>query len=44
MSLDDIEKLPDAPDGKAVWLGEGSEEDFKEMENEKKGLKGIFGL
>lgn len=31
-------------DGKAVFLGEGTSEEFKEQENEDKGIKGIFGL
>lgn len=30
-------------DGKAIFIGEGSEEEYKEMEKERKGLKGIFG-
>jgi len=31
-------------DGKAEFLGEGTHEEFLEMEKESKGLKGIFGL
>lgn len=31
-------------DGKAVFLGEGTSEEFKEQENSDKGIKGIFGL
>lgn len=31
-------------DGNAVFIGEGSHEEFEEMEKESKGLKGIFGL
>lgn len=31
-------------DGKAEFLGEGTEEEFKQMENEDKGLGGVFGL
>lgn len=39
-----IEKLPDVGDGGAVFFGEGTEEEFKLMKEEDKGLKGIFGL
>lgn len=31
-------------DGKAEFLGEGTQEEFLESEREKKGFKGIFGL
>lgn len=31
-------------DGKAEFLGSGSEEEFKEQQREDKGIKGIFGL
>ena len=31
-------------DGKAEFLGEGTQEEFLEMEREKKGLKHIFGI
>jgi len=30
--------------GKAVFFGEGTEEEWKEEQNERKGFKGIFGL
>jgi len=40
------EKLADLPDNdqKAVFFGQGTEEEWKEEENDKKGIKGIFGL
>lgn len=38
-AIDDVQG-----DGKAEFLGEGTEEEFEEMEKEDKGLKGIFGL
>ncbi len=41
--IKDIEALPDE-DTKAVFLGQGSESEFREQEKEDKGLKGIFGL
>jgi hypothetical protein len=31
-------------DGKAIFIPEGSIEDFKEQKNEDEGRKGIFGL
>lgn len=31
-------------DGNAEFLGEGTTEEFEEMEKEKKGFKGLFGL
>ncbi len=34
----------DLGDGKAEFLGEGSEEEFKDQQNEDKGYKGIFGI
>lgn len=44
LTTEQIDAMPDMGDGKAVFLGEGSEEDYKEQEKEDKGLKGIFGL
>jgi len=35
--------LPDE-DTKVEYLGVGTEKEFKELEKEDKGLKGIFGL
>lgn len=31
-------------DGKAVFFGMGTEDEWKEEEKERKGFKGIFGL
>lgn len=31
-------------DGKAEFLGEGTEQEFKDQQNDDKGLKGVFGL
>lgn len=31
-------------DGNAEFLGEGSQEEYKESENERKGFKNIFGI
>ena len=39
----EIMDLPDE-DQKGVFFGEGTDEEFKDHENEKKGIKGIFGL
>ncbi len=36
--------LPDAGDGKAVFFGPGTEEEFNEQEKADKGFKGLFGL
>ena len=30
--------------GQAVFFGEGTEEEWKDEQNERKGFKGIFGL
>lgn len=43
ISLEDISKLPDAGDGQAVFLSEGTEEDFKKFDKKQKGLYGLFG-
>lgn len=45
MKLTDKElmELPDE-ETKAVFISQGTNEEFKEFENEKKGIKGIFGL
>jgi len=44
LTEEQIEAIPDAGDGKAVFIPLGSEEEFKQFENEEKGIKGIFGL
>lgn len=36
--------LPDEGDGKAEWLGEGTQEEMEEQEREDKGMKNIFGI
>lgn len=38
------EQIENLPEEKAEFLGSGTEKEFKEQENEDKGLKGIFGL
>jgi len=43
LSDKEIMELPDE-DTKAVFISEGSAEEFKDYQNEKKGIKGIFGL
>ncbi len=42
--LKTVLKKDELGDGKAVFLGEGTEEEFKHQQNEDKGIKGIFGL
>jgi hypothetical protein len=39
----EIMDLPDE-DTKAVFISEGSAKEYKDYQNEKKGIKGIFGL
>jgi hypothetical protein len=43
LSDKEIMELPDE-DTKAVFISEGSAEEFKDYQNENKGIKGIFGL
>ena len=43
LSDKEIMDLPDE-DTKAVFISEGSAEEFKDYQNEQKGIKGIFGL
>ena len=43
LSSKEIMELPNE-DTKAVFISEGSQKEFKEFENEQKGIKGIFGL
>lgn len=38
-----IDSIPDE-DEKAVFFGEGTQQEYKDNELDKKGLKGIFGL
>lgn len=47
--VDDVNKVKSLkelkqPDEPAEFFGGGTEEEFREMENEDKGLKGVFGL
>lgn len=44
LSDEQIDAIPDEGDGKAVYFGEGTEEELREQEREDKGLKGIFGI
>jgi hypothetical protein len=44
LSDEQIDAIPDEGDGKAVYFGEGTEEELLEQEREDKGLKGIFGI
>jgi len=43
LSDEEIMDLPDE-DTKAVFISEGSAEEYKDYQNEQKGIKGIFGL
>lgn len=43
LSPEALAAIPDAGDGKAVFFGEGSEQDFREQEKADKGFSGIFG-
>ena len=43
LSSKEIMELPDE-ETKAIFISQGSNEEFKEYENEQKGIKGIFGL
>lgn len=44
LTPEQIDAMPDRGDGKAVFFGEGTEEEWKEEQNAQKGFKGIFGL
>lgn len=44
LTEEQIAQITDAGDGKAEFLGVGTEEEFKEQEKVDKGFKGIFGL
>lgn len=37
-------KAKELGDGNAAFISEGTEKEFKDFEDEKKGLKGIFGI
>ncbi len=45
LTEEQIDKLPDDGDGGAVFFGEGTSEEYKEMQERDKGFMGkIFGL
>lgn len=44
LSDEQMAVIPEIGNGKAVFIGQGTEEEFKQMEKEDKGFKGIFGL
>jgi len=39
-----VDAFPDAPDGQAVFIGQGTEADYAEQEREDKGFKHLFGI
>ena len=43
---EELAYIPEIGDGKAVFFGEGTEEEFNELEHESKfgGIKKLFGL
>jgi len=44
LSEEQMAIIPDEVDGKAEFLGSGTEQEFKDQQKEDKGLKGIFGI
>lgn len=44
LTPEQLATVPEEGDGKAVFFGEGTHEEFEELEREKKGLKGLFGM
>ena len=38
-----LDFIPDEGDGNAIFIGEGTQEEFKEMIEEDKGFKNLFG-
>lgn len=44
LTKEEIDSVPEAGDGKAVFFPEGSPEDWEEEKKDRKGLKGIFGI
>lgn len=42
LTPEDIKDIPDAADGKAVFLGEGTQEEFVEQERKDAGLAGWY--
>jgi len=41
---EEMNLIPEAGDGKAMFFTEGNAKDLEEFEREQKGFKGIFGL
>lgn len=44
LTEEEMSYIPEIGNGKAVFLGEGTEEEFNEQEKRDKGIFGIFGL
>jgi len=44
LTVEDLQYIPEIGDGKAVFFGEGTDEEKKQQDLEDKGLRGIFGL
>lgn len=42
LTLDEIVSIPLEGDGKAVFIGEGTQEEFEEQEKKDKGLFNLF--
>ena len=42
LSVEQLNEVPEAGDGKAVFFSEGTEEDFIEFEREQSGMKGWY--
>lgn len=42
LTQEQLDLVPDEGDGKAVFIGEGTEEEFKEQEKEDKGLSAWY--
>lgn len=43
LTPEELDFLPDQPDGKGTFMGEGTLEEFEEQEKRDKGLFGLFG-
>lgn len=42
LTPEQLSKVPDEGDGKAVFFGDGTEEEFVELQREDSGLKGWY--
>jgi len=42
LTPEQIEEIPDAPNGKAVFFGEGTEEEYDELQKEDSGMSGWY--